>query len=212
MSHDDETARNRAPTETATMPKTNDTSPDFQLVLTPDKAALASDGPTTLRLLVRVQAPDLPGRHRCAPAAAPRAGARPLGLHGRGAAGRGQALRAQHDRRSGAGRPRGDLLVRRRNREVAPLTPATDKLALAAALAGIQSGGSTNLHGGWHAGAEELARQLAGDDVHRVILLSDGGANAGETDLEEIARQCKVFAQRGVSTSTYGLGEQFNEQ
>ena len=95
---------------------------------------------------------------------------------------------------------------------VAPLTPATDKLALAAALAGIQSGGSTNLHGGWHAGAEELAGQLAGDDVHRVILLSDGGANAGETDLEEIARQCKVFAQRGVSTSTYGLGEQFNEQ
>ncbi len=61
-------------------------------------------------------------------------------------------------------------------------------------------------------GAEELAAQLAGDDVHRVILLSDGGANAGETDLEEIARQCKVFAQRGVSTSTYGLGEQFNEQ
>jgi Ca-activated chloride channel family protein len=94
---------------------------------------------------------------------------------------------------------------------VAPLSPATGKLALAAALAGIGSGGSTNLHGGWRAGADELAGQLAGEDVHRVILLSDGCANAGETDLEAIAGQCKTLAQRGVSTSTYGLGHDFNE-
>ncbi len=95
---------------------------------------------------------------------------------------------------------------------VAPLTPASDKLALSAALAAIGSGGSTNLHGGWRAGADELASQLAGDDVHRVILLSDGGANAGETDLEAISGQCKVLARSGVSTSTYGLGNDFNEE
>ena len=78
---------------------------------------------------------------------------------------------------------------------VAPLTPASEKLALSAALAGIGSGGSTNLHGGWRAGADELAGQLAGEDVHRVILLSDGCANAGETDLETIAGQCKTLAR-----------------
>ena len=71
---------------------------------------------------------------------------------------------------------------------VAPLTPSSEKLALSAALSAIDSGGSTNLHGGWRAGADELAGQLAGDDVHRVILLSDGCANAGETDLESNLR------------------------
>jgi Ca-activated chloride channel family protein len=94
---------------------------------------------------------------------------------------------------------------------VAPLTPAADKLALASALATIESGGSTNLHGGWRAGADELAKKLVADDVHRVILLSDGCANAGETDLEAIAGQGKALARRGVTTSTYGLGNDFNE-
>jgi Ca-activated chloride channel family protein len=95
---------------------------------------------------------------------------------------------------------------------VAPLGSAADKLALAAALAAIESGGCTNLHGGWRAGAEALAARLAADDVHRVILLSDGCANAGETGLEPITAQCKAFAQNGVSTSTYGLGRNFNEE
>jgi len=81
---------------------------------------------------------------------------------------------------------------------VAPLTPAADKLALSRRSQGSAAGGTTNLHVGWRAGADELAGQLAGDDVHRVILLSDGCANAGETDAETIAGQCKALAQRGV--------------
>jgi len=94
---------------------------------------------------------------------------------------------------------------------VAPLTPATDKLALVTALAGVESGGTTNLHGGWRAGADELAAKLSSQDMHRVILLSDGFANAGETDLEQIALQCKTLAMKGVTTSTYGVGHYFNE-
>ena len=94
---------------------------------------------------------------------------------------------------------------------VAPLTPAAGKLALTAALAAIESGGSTNLEGGWRAGAEELAHHLNGTGVHRVILLSDGCANVGETSTETIAEACKAFARRGITTSTYGLGRDFNE-
>jgi Ca-activated chloride channel homolog len=45
-----------------------------------------------------------------------------------------------------------------------------------------------------------------------VLLLSDGQANAGETNLDEIATQCAKLADSGVTTSTYGLGHSFNEE
>ena len=193
------------------MPNTNEPQAAFKLLLTPDRPALAAGHPTTLRVLARIQAPEAP------PDAPPR---RPLHLAlvlDRSGSMSGAPLTeakrcARHIVDGLAPGDRAavvafdDEVVR-----VAPLTPAADKLTLAAALASIESGGSTDLHGGWRAGADELARNLAGDDVHRVILLSDGCANAGETDLEAIAGQCKALAQRGVTTSTYGLGLNFNE-
>lgn len=75
----------------------------------------------------------------------------------------------------------------------------------------IESGGGTDLHGGWLAGATELAPRAEGAQLQRVILLSDGQANTGETRPEEIVRQCRALAEAGVTTSTYGLGYHFNE-
>jgi Ca-activated chloride channel family protein len=47
----------------------------------------------------------------------------------------------------------------------------------------------------------------------RVILLSDGNANVGEiTNTAGIAALCAQTAERGVTTSTYGLGRDFNEE
>lgn len=80
------------------------------------------------------------------------------------------------------------------------------------AISPIHSGGSTNLHGGWLKGAEEAAGHLAPEYTSRVLLLSDGQANAGETNLDEIAMQCAKLADNGVTTSTYGLGNSFNEE
>jgi Ca-activated chloride channel family protein len=94
---------------------------------------------------------------------------------------------------------------------VAALAPVGDGVALRATLAAIDSGGSTNLHGGWHTGPSALAGSLAASGVHRAILLSDGCANHGETELEHITMQCRDLAKAGVSTSTYGLGHSFNE-
>jgi Ca-activated chloride channel family protein len=90
--------------------------------------------------------------------------------------------------------------------------PVGDRKALHIALARIHEGGSTNLHGGWKAGAEELLSGAVDSALTRVILLSDGNANVGEiTETEPIAALCQEAAAKGVTTSTYGLGRSFNE-
>jgi Ca-activated chloride channel family protein len=80
-----------------------------------------------------------------------------------------------------------------------------------AAIAGIHAGGNTNLHGGWKEGTDTLT-DVAGQGLKRVILLSDGQANEGVTDAAEIAAQCAAWAAKGITTSTYGLGNSFNEE
>jgi len=83
--------------------------------------------------------------------------------------------------------------------------------ALRAAIATIHGGGATNLHGGWLDGADSLAG-VPGAGLKRAILLSDGCANEGLTDSDDIAAQCAEWAAKGISTSTYGLGNNFNEE
>jgi len=93
-----------------------------------------------------------------------------------------------------------------------PPRPVGDRQALHLALSRVHSGGSTNLHGGWQAGADGLLPAAGQAALARVILLSDGNANVGEiTDPAGIAALCAQAAERGVSTSTYGLGSHFNE-
>jgi Ca-activated chloride channel family protein len=88
----------------------------------------------------------------------------------------------------------------------------SDKERFRAAIARLREGGSTNLHGGWLQGASEAADNLEPGVTGHVLLLSDGNANRGVTDVSEIASQCGQLAEKGVTTSTYGLGFHFNEQ
>lgn len=91
--------------------------------------------------------------------------------------------------------------------------PVGDRQTLHALLSQVHPGGTTNLHGGWKAGAESLFERAPEAALARVILLSDGNANAGETsDPEAIAALCADAAEKGVTTSTYGLGHAFNEE
>lgn len=94
---------------------------------------------------------------------------------------------------------------------VVPSTYVTDKPALKTAIRSIKCAGMTALYDGWHAGAVEAAAALNPSYVSRVLLLSDGCANVGPNDLETLARHCATIAEAGVSTSTYGLGLNFNE-
>lgn len=92
-----------------------------------------------------------------------------------------------------------------------PAQPVADRTALHRALQNIEEGGTTNLHGGWAAGGQSLLEHIQQAGLSRVILLSDGNANEGLTETEQIAQQCGQFAERGITTSTYGLGRDFNE-
>lgn len=94
-----------------------------------------------------------------------------------------------------------------------PLVGALERSRLLHVLSQpTETGGCTNLHGGWTAGVEALAAEAAPDVISRVILLSDGAANRGVTDLDILQAQCAELARAHVGTSTYGLGQHFNEE
>jgi Ca-activated chloride channel family protein len=92
-----------------------------------------------------------------------------------------------------------------------PLQPAALPDAIRAALAGVQSGGNTALFDGWQAGAQQLEAGQAGA-VSRVLLLSDGQANHGLTEVAPIEKHCAEWLAKGISTTTVGLGRHFNEE
>ena len=89
--------------------------------------------------------------------------------------------------------------------------PVNDAHEFKTALRTVESRGNTALHAGWLAGAEQAARHQNRHALSRVLLLSDGCANSGLCDTPAIARHCAEMADAGVGTSTYGLGEHFNE-
>lgn len=79
--------------------------------------------------------------------------------------------------------------------------------ALAHKVDRIDSGGSTDLYGGWVTGAKIVG--LGG----RVVLLSDGQANVGRyTDAGSLARHAAISYEKfGVTTTTIGVGEDYDE-
>ena len=82
---------------------------------------------------------------------------------------------------------------------------------LAVAVQSIKSAGSTNLHGGWLKGGELLAPLAGREAVCHVILLSDGQANHGVVDPTAICEQVAELAAAGITTTTVGVGIDFNE-
>ena len=86
------------------------------------------------------------------------------------------------------------------------------KALLPIRLDNIQPRNMTNLHGGWLKGAETLAPRAGRGMVSRVILLSDGQANRGLLEREAIYEQVRELASAGVTTSTVGIGFDFNEE
>ncbi len=69
----------------------------------------------------------------------------------------------------------------------------------------------TNLGEGWLRGCAQVAEYLSADGINRCLLLTDGLANKGMTDRDELAGHAAALRSRGVWTSTFGVGTDFDE-
>lgn len=81
--------------------------------------------------------------------------------------------------------------------------------AVKMALQKIGAGGMTALCGGLEAGIEKAAARRQVTSL--VMLLSDGQANVGETDLELIGQRAYQARQQGDIVSCLGIGLDYNE-
>ena len=79
-------------------------------------------------------------------------------------------------------------------------------------LRAVDARGSTNLGEGWLRGCEQVAGHLVDRGVNRCLLLTDGLANVGMTDPDQLASHAAELRARGVSTSTFGVGNDFDER
>ena len=71
--------------------------------------------------------------------------------------------------------------------------------------------GSTAIHAGLLAGAEEVRKFKSKDRVNRIILLSDGLANVGPSKPSDFVSLGRELASEGMTVSTIGLGTGYNE-
>jgi Ca-activated chloride channel homolog len=87
---------------------------------------------------------------------------------------------------------------------------AGDSAALASAIASLQPAGSTNLYAGLRMSYEQVHAYAQDGWQNRVLLVSDGVANAGITSRDKINGLAAAWAEVGYGLTTIGLGTDFD--
>ncbi|MDL1985373.1 MAG: VWA domain-containing protein [Deltaproteobacteria bacterium] len=94
---------------------------------------------------------------------------------------------------------------------IVPAQPAHNTEWIEAKIRQIQAGGNTALFGGVSQGASEIRKNIGGEYVHRIILLSDGIANVGPSTPEDLGRLGAALIKEAISVTTVGVGTDYNE-
>ena len=89
--------------------------------------------------------------------------------------------------------------------------PVGDRAMLKRGIDRIEARNSTALHQGWVEAGLQVSERLDPNAINRVLLITDGQANVGETNPTRIIEHARSLGSRGVSTSTIGIGTDFNE-
>jgi Ca-activated chloride channel homolog len=92
-----------------------------------------------------------------------------------------------------------------------PATKMTDPVRVKSQIERLTPRGSTAIHAGLLAGANEVRKFKSRDRVNRIILLSDGLANVGPSKPSDFVSLGRELASEGITVSTIGLGRDYNE-
>lgn len=92
-----------------------------------------------------------------------------------------------------------------------PPEPVAHKDAINQRLDQMKASGMTNLSGGWLEGCKWVEDGQRSEVMSRVILMTDGLANRGVTNHDQLVALAKQKRDANVITTTMGLGTDFNE-
>jgi Ca-activated chloride channel family protein len=91
-------------------------------------------------------------------------------------------------------------------REVLPPTAVDQKGAILEAIDSLRIGGGTNMGSGMELAYREAVKWVRPGEVSRVIVLTDGDANIGNTTHADILKSVEGYVKEGVTLSTIGFG------
>ena len=91
-------------------------------------------------------------------------------------------------------------------RVVLPMTSAAEKNTIIDAIGRLIPDGSTNAEAGLRLAYDLAWRAYNPDAINRVVLLSDGVANVGETGPDAILETIAQYAAQGILMTTVGMG------
>ena len=83
--------------------------------------------------------------------------------------------------------------------------------ALKSRIDHVRTGGGTAIHAGVTLGAKQVRKNLDREFVNRIVLLSDGLANVGPSRPGDLASLGSELRRDGISVTTIGLGDDYNE-
>jgi Mg-chelatase subunit ChlD len=92
-----------------------------------------------------------------------------------------------------------------------PARNVADRGYICQLIRDIAPGSSTNIHAGLTLGYREALKNYRKDATNRVILLTDGIANQGETEPAKIASDSLRYNDQGIDLSTIGVGLDLNK-
>ncbi len=87
-----------------------------------------------------------------------------------------------------------------------PPTGIAQRYEILSAIERLAPNGATNAEEGLRLGYEMAGRMFEKGKINRIILCSDGVANVGRTGPDDILKQIKSYAERGITLTTVGFG------
>ncbi len=85
------------------------------------------------------------------------------------------------------------------------------KASMRASIDRLNAAGGTNISGGFTRASQQVQQNKSPETINRVVLLSDGRATVGVTNVPQLRQMARQSLQKEVSLTTMGVGLDYNE-